>query len=1324
MKPRFSVSASRLSAGERELLRAEEVSTLRRQTLSKNSEFRRSLCANDAQTWARMLNSSLTDGLTAKQAQDKLLQCGPNEIEKVKPKSLLFIVLEQINVLNMLVLVGALLCFAQGQFTIQGVQFGEQPDYLNGGLLVFIVATCIAVGAYMEWSCSRVLADVTSMSSPSCRVIRDGAPAMIEVAHVVPGDVVCLQAGDLIPADGLVVQEADFKTNEMPLTGEPYDITKTIQPRDPSAPFPSNLLFASTSVVSGTGTALILRTGMDTEIGSIAGFLQESEEMEITSIQRTLNQIGNTITLAVAILLVGIFTVSYHMRVNNPSDPCPAEDDLCFLQKSIMRSLFAAIGAIPESLQPACTFLLVMGCQTLKNLNASTSKLSAVDTLGSCSIICSDKTGTLTEGKMTCLSLCPLFREKDSQASAAKRFAFYPTRGFDPKGGVFDEALLTQEAKVQLERCVEQAGALSDVLPNYGDPHNESMDARLVRSCMMALYLNSHGTLLMEEQGEFTVQGNMSEGAIVVGCAKVGLRGNELHSEYARLQDLEVPFSSSRKMTATVHKLRSAGKFESLEFESRCEHLAIIKGAPDVLLPHLSQVLMPDMDGFVADKQEFGTSDKEWFEAENRLLTDRALRVLCVALRPLVGDDLDFLRGTCSSADQRVDMLLKGPLVLLAVIGLMDPPRASAQQAVSDCHLAGIRVAMITGDQRQTAVAVAKSLGILKAGAAKESADLCVQECSTLSSLKDDESAIDEICNRVSVWSRAQPKDKVTIVESLQRQGHVVAMTGDGVNDAGALKKADIGLAMGISGTEVTKNAADIVLDDDRFATIVDAISEGRRIFENIQRMSAYLLCCNIFDVITMIAVMALGWAVPLEDAQLFKANFVTHMFYPWCMIWEPATFYNMMHPPRSRDKPLIPKLTRNMLIPAMFCVYFVCMLAAQYAGSMMYMGTVIREEQTGTTSINDFYDEEAGFVCLYASTMRVEEQMNLDEEDRNKLRADGAPDRIIYDRDAAPLHCRVTKMTFSGTKTFTEWGHQQKLDAESAIRSSEFNWFTGSWGDKFDIKNSFLAKSFNQEVRNFQNVNWKDPGDSHNRRAWLAKCNEVAVLGGSGQRVSGDSDKLCWTECEGKPCWQADLDKEGGLKMAKKISKEEKSDDEDEPAMKPCLYKKFNVGAWSCRQMRSVVLLCLVVAEMAMLYSFSKHEFSLPLLSRNLSFPTFWIPMLAILFSFMYIPVTVFDQGFAPLDFAGLLVSFGIVTVYYFGFELVKAVHQEWFSEELEEKVVLADMLANGRLRAFATRDEAWLKSPMRRPSLLNHLKRASMPNYGSTESFEADAV
>jgi hypothetical protein len=351
---------------------------------------------------------------------------------------------------------------------------------------------------------------------------------------------------------------------------------------------------------------------------------------------------------------------------------------------------------------------------------------------------------------------------------------------------------------------------------------------------------------------------------------------------------------------------------------------------------------------------------------------------------------------------------------------------------------------MITGDQTSTAVAVAKSLGILRANASEESIALHVSECNALARLKgceEADAAIDEMCGRIVVWSRAQPSDKVTIVESLQRQRHIVAMTGDGVNDAGALKRSDVGLAMGITGTDVTKDAADIILLDDRFATIVDAISEGRRLFGNIQRLSAYMLCCNTFDVITMMWAMGLGWSVPLEQDQLFKANFITHIFYPWCLVFQPATYYSMMQPPRSRDKPLLPSLMRKVIIPIIFIAYLILMLTAQYAGSKIYVGTVDRDEQTGTSSINDFYSDDTNFVCLFANTMRLSTTAN----DADKLRQDGEPDRVLYDRDAAPLHCRIRRITFLGYREISEFGRHDKAEPDDAILSNDFNWITGS---------------------------------------------------------------------------------------------------------------------------------------------------------------------------------------------------------------------------------------------------------------------------------------
>lgn len=1305
----------------------EQGERLSRVKLAQGAAYRQSVCVQGPVYWASQLQSDTEKGLSSERAEALLKEHGPNEIQKAESKSIGKILLEQMNALNMLVVCGGILCFVQGTFTINGMPFGEAPDYFNGTILFVIVGVCIVVGAYMEWSCSRVIADVSHMSALSCTVIRDGAQKVVPSEAVVPGDLVVLRLGDAIPADCIVVQAAELQTNEIALTGEPYDISKTLQPKDLTSPFPSNFLYASTGVVNGTGKGLVIRTGMQTEIGKIAAMLSE-EDVGLTSVQRTLNGIGAFITIVVICLTLGVFCVSYHMRVNDPADPCPNDDDLCFLQKSIMRSLFAFVGAIPESLQPACTFLLVMGCTTLKNLNAATLKLAAVDTIGACSFICSDKTGTLTEGKMTCMQLSCRVR---GEFSSMGNYAFYPTQGLRPQGGVFDEATLTDETKKKLDAkypstlpvALAPPGEQHDALglpADLGDPGDKSAEANLVRSCMMALFLNSCGTTLVEKDGVYSVQGNMSEGALVVAAAKAKISGPEPQAKYERFPNVELPFSSSRKMMVTIHKLPEGGRFEAIQFDSAAKYVAIVKGAPDVLLPSLSRVLTSNADGsFRVDDKELGSADTTWFEGRNQAMSENALRVLCVALRPLTASDFALLVKAEADADQRAKILLQGPVLLLGVVGLMDPPRASARSAIEECHKSGVRVAMITGDQTPTALAVAKSLGILQEGSSKENVALRVSECSALKALKDDHAAIDEICERVVVWSRAQPQDKVTIVESLQRQRHIVAMTGDGVNDAGALKKADVGLAMGIAGTDVTKNAADIILLDDRFATIIDAVSEGRRIFGNIQRMSAYMICCNVFDVLVMMAVMMLGWSVPLEQSQLFKANFITHMFYPWCLVFQNADYYSMMHPPRSRDKPLLPSLQRKIIIPLIFAAYFFLTLSAQYAGSVMYVGTALRDEQTGTSSINDFYRDDTSYTCLYANTMRLEHSV------LNK-KHNGNPSPIFYDRDVAPLFCTVKKMTFRGFEETAQYGRHDKAEPDEAIHGSSFNWLTGAWGDMFDLKHSFLAESFQGKVQNFQDQNW------HDKKGWLEKCSGTTLKGKNGEKVAGDSDKLCWKDCGGVPCWnkagKAAREAGSGHEASGRTQAEagghssSKKNHEDEPAAKPVLYKKFNAGAWGVRQMRSLYLLTMVLIEFVMLYCFSSHDFSVPFLTENKAFPIAWVPMLVILLSYIYLPVFTVDQGFAPLDLLGMLVALFLVVAFFAAFEMAKVLHRSVFDDELEEKTAVAALLAEGQLHAFPSRAEAWIKCPKRRPLLAGgDIEHSS---YGSFENEDAETL
>jgi len=595
-----------------------------------------------------------------------------------------------------------------------------------------------------------------------------------------------------------------------------------------------------------------------------------------------------------------------------------------------------------------------------------------------------------------------------------------------------------------------------------------------------------------------------------------------------------------------------------------------------------------------------------------------------------------------------------------------------------------MRVAMITGDQKPTAVAIAKDLGIIGAWVGGQSAESVAVECSVLKGLEGNLEAIDDMTKQVVVWARAQPSDKVTIVESLQRQGHVVAMTGDGVNDAGALKRADIGVAMGIAGTDVAKGAADMVLLDDRFATIVDAVAEGRRIFANIQKMVAFLLCVNIFEVVVIMIAMIVGWATPLEDEQLFKANFVTHEFYPWCMCLEAAGFYNMLQPPRDRSKPLIPRLMRNVLMPFVFLTYGSLMLTSQAIGSLMYCETAYVEYMMGATKIADFYNkDDHRYTCIHAHSEQEE------EDDDNP----GIPKKV-WRKDEAPLVCNVSSLSlFGGWQTTVEYGARKSLDEDSAIGDpSQFNTFTGTWTNVFDLQNSFLNDGLKAPGHQLFVGDWEDP------KGWLVKC-DVDEEGEAdfGEACSaGGCGELCWKMCKAEgediPCWQVDVQQDIA---------EEDDEDASEPPEKPNLYKSFNAKGWGCRKMRSMVLLSMVLMEFAMLYGFSKMEFGPPLVFANITFPVAWIPMLILLFTYVYCPCNVFDNAFAPLDALGIFVCLCHAGAFYALFEGIKVINRKWFMEELQKKMLVAELSSEGKLRAYAGVREAFNQYPGRAPLL-----------------------
>lgn len=1314
----------------------EQSAQVRRRTLAEGAGDRIALGTSALPGLAQHLHTNIATGLSAADVSQKLLEFGYNLLQEAKPKPFLYILLGQVNVLNMVV-------FGAGLLTIVGP---GGPDWMNGCILWFIVLACMTIGAFMEWQCNQMMASMASMVAPSCKVIRDSCEQVIDFASVVPGDIIVLAAGDVIPADCRVIKTLDMTTNEMALTGEPHDIMKTIEPLDPTSPFPSNMMYALTSVVEGSGVALVVKTGMSTEIGKVAESLK-SEGLGLSSVQKTLNQIGFMVTIAVIVLCGSIFCFSFFMRVDDPAEPCGKNGPtMCFFEKSMMRAVFDAVGAIPETLQPACLFLLVMGCRQLKNKNATTRSLPAVDTIGACSYICSDKTGTLTEGKMTCMRLNPRVRPSSGSNNAAKRFAFYPTRGFDPLGGIFDAEALNTEAKWRLDVVQDQA-ALGNVIPDFGNPQNASVDAKLVRSFMMALHLNSYSTELVLLDGAYTVKGNMSEGALVVGSAKARLVGNKFHQQYQRDPNLEVPFSSSRKMAVTVHKIKG-GTFEALRFDDAHTHIAIVKGAPDVILPHLKFALAAGAKGeFVPDSRPFDAEDKAWFQQENSTLSSQALRVLCAAVQPLTSSEVNQLRA-CESPDSRLAALMKGPLTLLGVVGLMDPVRPSAKAAIELSHAAGMRVAMITGDQQQTAVAIAKELGIVRPGMDESKT---VSECAALRDRSQWE--VDELCNKVVVWSRAQPADKVTIVESLQRQGHVVAMTGDGMNDAGALKKSDIGLAMGIAGSDITKSAADMVLLDDRFATIVDAVDEGRKIFANIQRMTMYLLCVNVFEVIVLLAVMLLGWVIPCEDEQLFFANLVTHEFYPWCMVIEAAFSFQMKRPPYSKKSPLIPPLMRNVLVAGIFVLYCSTLIFAQLAGSYLYQGGPQMSRSMGTNNLVEFNTHE--FNCFFANRWNYDEETDGDTKTKT----------LELIQDAAPIYCKMTKWTTGGWTEFEEWGTGEKEEDDDALK--DYNTWTGSF-DKLFKDNTQIMADDKQKFGEAWNTTLLDTCDKVKTPAdWKELAPHKDLQNGEPFQAK---DHLCWVfkkDAEGvitdKMQWDEDEkadeseqetkkakenpedlpkavievhNKVAALQMTEltkdadcstehiahrrlragrkkslpmallqlqKTSQELKSrtphfEHDEEPSHKmPVLYRQYNINAWGTRQMRSVFLMTMLMSEALLLLALSKHDVALPLLLQNPSFVMAWVPMTALASFYLFSPPTFMDWDYAPPNVVSFAIAVGFAVTFYCLLEGVKFVYRQLFKAELDREIITCSLLADGALPAFTHHTVAQRLEPLR---------------------------
>ncbi len=731
-------------------------------------------------------------GLSQNEAVERTTKYGPNEIQaahRVSPWEILF---EQFKNVLILILLGA-----------TGISFflGHATESI---VIAVIVLFAVGLGFVQEYRAERAIEALRKMAAPTATVLRDGKEAKIPARDVVPGDVVILHTGDRIPADGRLIESINLQIEEAALTGESVPVEKHTDPLH-SDEMPvgdrKNMVYAGTAATYGRGRALIVATGMQSEFGKIAQLLQTVESGK-TPLQQNLDKVGSV--LARAAFVVVAIIVALGLLRGQP-----------FIEMLIF-GIALAVAVVPEALPAVVTISLAIGVQKMVKRHALIRRLPAVETLGSTSVICSDKTGTLTKDEMTVRKIYVAGQVFDVSGSG-----YAPVGEFSVNGGAKAEA--NNELKLLLS-----AATLAS-------------DARLVQSADDGV------------ENDWDIKGDPTEGALVVAAAKAGVKKEALDESYPRIQ--EIPFTSESKRMTTLHQMEKG-------------IVAYTKGAPEIILDNCDSILTES-----GVKKLDDATRKQVIET-GQSFASNALRVLGIASKP----------------DAVLESAQTG-MTFLGLAGMIDPPRPEAKEAIAVCESAGIRAVMITGDHPLTAQAVARELGLLKNGRVVTGAEL------------DDIS--DEDFKRevetIDVYARVSPAHKLRVVTALQANEHIVAMTGDGVNDAPALKKADIGIAMGITGTDVTKEAAAMTLTDDNFASIVAAVEEGRGVFGNIKKYLMYLLSSNIGEIGLMAGSALLGLPLPLTAVQILYVNLATDGLPALALAVDPAEKDLMKRRPRNQ---------------------------------------------------------------------------------------------------------------------------------------------------------------------------------------------------------------------------------------------------------------------------------------------------------------------------------------------------------------------------------------------------------------------------------------
>lgn len=746
------------------------------------------------------LGANEKQGLTNKVAQEKLAQVGPNALIEGKKKSILEVFLEQFKDLMVIILIVAAVISA---FT---------GNLESTAVIIVVLILNAILGTVQHVKAEKSLEALKSLSAPAAKVLRDGKKQEIAAKDVVPGDILLLEAGDLVTADGRILDNFSLQVNESSLTGESTNIDKLDTTFDKEVPLGDrvNMVYSSSLVTYGRANVLVTATGMDTEIGKIATLMNETKERR-TPLQVSLDQFSSR--LATAILIFCALILGLQMWRGQP------------LLDALLFAVALAVAAIPEALSSIVTIVQAMGTQKMAKEHAIIKNLAAVESLGSVSVICSDKTGTLTQNKMTVEDIYiggeVLKPEELNLSNQLHRYLLY-------------DVVLNNDA------------SLSDG-KKIGDP---------TESALLEMYRKVPG--------------------IDLGNGKLGLSESELRNHLDRLE--EVPFDSDRKLMSTKHLIHTVPTI-------------FVKGAIDVLLKRCINIRFGD------EVRPLTEQDRKNILAQNNHFSENGLRVLAFAYK---------------ESDEELSADTEKDLTFIGLVSEMDPPREESVAAVARAKEAGIRTVMITGDHKVTAVAIAKKIGIFNDG------DIALTGLE-LDALSDEE--LDQEIEKVAVYARVSPENKIRIVNAWQRKDHIVSMTGDGVNDAPALKKADVGVAMGITGTEVSKDAASMILTDDNFATIIKAVANGRTVYENIKNAIGYLLSGNLSAIITVLFASIAGLPVPFVAVQLLFINLVTDSLPALAIGMEPGNPDILKRKPRDPkasllDKPFVTQIsTQGFLI-------------------------------------------------------------------------------------------------------------------------------------------------------------------------------------------------------------------------------------------------------------------------------------------------------------------------------------------------------------------------------------------------------------------------